>query len=442
MMFNIDSEQVRRRQVQCFWAGIVTALAVAGYRVYVTAAGMAREDATSRVSLDTWMTNGFILWSMTLFVLAWCFWRDARRRQDQLSAVVRSILPDVLLVTDAAGRILICNPAVHAMFGYEPEELLAHPADTLLQNRPADGAEQEIYDRLRRTGYEVRPGTGLRKDGAKFPVEITTARLLEQSGAVLLVRDVTERVRVEQLRENLTHLVVHDLRNPLFGISGNLHLVLTLSKNLSEDAQSSLRMALDFVRDMSEMLHCLADVTQLETGEWSLQTEDSDLGQLVDKALEPLAALVSEKRHTMTWSRAPAPLRCDPELIERVARNLLRNAVEATPSGGRIEMGVQRSAGKVRFSVSDSGPGIPRVFQKLIFEKFGQAPEGRKVKRRSSGLGLIFCKLAVEAHGGSIGVESDTDQGSTFWFELPVDNANTDSPPMEARKPRTLEERT
>lgn len=441
-MFNIASEQVRRRQVQCFWAGIVTALAVAGYRVYVTAAGMAREDATSRVSLDTWMTNGFILWSMTLFVLAWCFWRDARRHQDELSAVVRSILPDVLLVTDAAGRLLICNPAVHAMFGYEPEELLAHPADTLLQNRPADGAEQEIYDRLRRTGYEVRPGTGLRKDGAKFPVEITTARLLEQSGAVLLVRDVTERVRVEQLRENLTHMVVHDLRNPLFGISGNLHLVLTLSKNLSEDAQSSVRMALDFVRDMSEMLHCLADVTQLETGEWSLQTEDSDLGQLVDKALEPLAALVSEKRHTVTWSRVPAQLRCDPQLIERVALNLLRNAVEATPSGGRIEIGVQCSAGKVRFSVSDSGPGIPRVFQKLIFEKFGQAPEGRKVKRRSSGLGLIFCKLAVEAHGGSIGVESDTDQGSTFWFELPVDNANTDSPPMDARKPRALEERT
>jgi PAS domain S-box-containing protein len=448
MMFNMASDQVRRRQVQCFWAGIVTAIAVAAYRVYVTVSGMARENVTGRVSLDTWMTNGFILWSLTLFVLAWLFWRDARRRQDELSTVVRSILPDVLLVTDAAGRILICNPAVQAMFGYEPAELLEHTTDTLLQDRPAAGTEHEIYDRLQRTGYEVRPGTGLRKDGTKFPADITTARLLEQSGTVFLVRDVTERVRVEQLRENLTHMVVHDLRNPLFGISGNLHLVLTLSKNLSEDAQTSVRMALDFAQDMSEMLRCLTDVTQLEAGEWPLHPEDSDMGGLVDKALAPLATLVHEKRHTVVWSRTPASVRCDPELTERVALNLLRNAVEATPSGGRIEIRVKRTTERLRVSVSDNGPGVPCEFRTLIFEKFGQTPEGRKVKRRGSGLGLTFCKLAVEAHGGSIGVESpsielragDTDQGSTFWFELPVGHAETDALSTDVRKPGKLEE--
>jgi PAS domain S-box-containing protein len=453
MIFDMASERIRRRQVQCFWAGIVTAIAVAAYRIYVTVSGMAQDGATLRVSLDTWTTNGFILWSLTLFVLAWFFWRDARRRQDELATVVRSILPDVLLVTDAAGKVWMCNPAAQAMFGYEPEELLGRETDKLLQDRPAVGTEHEMYDRLQRTGYAVRPGTGIRKDGAKFPVEITTAKLLEQSGAVSLVRDVTERVRVEQLRENLTHMLVHDLRNPLFGISGNLHLVVTSSPNLSEDAQTSVRVALDFVRDMSEMLRCLVDVNQLEAGGWPLRPTESDVSQLVDKAWAPLAALAHEKRHTVVWSRASAMVRCDPELIERVVLNLLRNAVEATPSGGRIEIRVERMAERLRFSVSDNGPGVPREFQTLIFEKFGQTPDGRKVKRRSSGLGLIFCKLAVEAHGGSIGVESpsielppspvgfrlreeaapgqageasragDTDQGSTFWFELPVTRA-------------------
>ena len=156
--------------------------------------------------------------------------------------------------------------------------------------------------------------------------------------------------------------------------------------------------------------------------------------------MAPLAALANEKRHTVVWARAPATVRCDPELIERVALNLIRNAVETTPSGGRIEILVARTAERLRVSVSDNGPGVPREFQTLIFEKFGQTPEGRKVKRRSSGLGLIFCKLAVEAHGGSIGVESDTDQGSTFWFELPVGHAGAGVPSTDTGKPGKLEE--
>ena len=244
----------------------------------------------------------------------------------------------------------------------------------------------------------MRPGTGLRKDGVKFPVEITTAKLIEQNGTVMLIRDITERRRVEQLRENLTHMLVHDLRNPLFGISGNLHLLL--SPEMPEDSRTSVRVALDLVADISAMLRCLVDVNQLEAGEWPLHPAECDLSQLVGKALTTLATLMSEKRHTVVWSHAPAPLRCDPELIERVAMNLLRNAVEATPSGGRIEIRIARSAERLRVSVSDNGPGVPREFQSLIFEKFGQVPEGRKVKRRSSGLGLVFCKLAVKAHGG------------------------------------------
>ena len=453
MRFDTGNAQAQRRQVFCFWAGIVTAIAVATYRVYVTVSGMTQDGATLRVSLDAWMTNGFILWSMTLFVLAWFFWRDARRRQDELATVVRSILPDVLLVTDAAGTVCMCNPAVQAMFGYEPEELLERKIDALLQDRPAAGAEQEVYDRMRRTGYEVRPGTGIRKDGARFPAEVTTAKLVEQNGAVMLVRDVTERIRVEQLRENLTHMVVHDLRNPLFGISGNLHLILSSCPNLSEDARTSVAVALDFVQTMSEMLRCLTDVNQLEAGEWPLHPADSDISQLVDKALAALAALASEKRHTVVWSRAPASVCCDPELIERTALNLIRNAVEATPSGGRIEIRVERRDERLRVSVSDNGPGIPREFHALVFQKFGQTPEGRKVKRRPSGLGLIFCKLAVEAHGGEIGVESPStalppspagsgeasraggaDQGSTFWFELPVGQAKADGLSTDVRK--------
>jgi PAS domain S-box-containing protein len=417
MIFDLCSKHVRRRQVQCFWAGIATAVIVAAYRVYVTVAQTLHTGTPPwLVSLDTWTTNGFILWSLTLFVLAWLFWRDTRHRQDELETVVRSIIPDVLLVTGKEGQVLMCNPAVQTMFGFTPEEMRLLTTVTLLQDRIVTGAEHEIYERLHHTGYELHPATGIRKDGSSFPVELTTAKLLEQNGSVMLIRDITERNRVEQLRENLTHV----LRNPLFGISGNLHLVLSLSKNLSEDAQTSVRVALDFVRDMGEMLHCLVDVTQFEAGEWPLHPADCDVSLLVDRALAPLATLVNEKRHTVVWPHPPAPFNCDPELIERVILNLLRNAIEATPSGGQIEIRLEPAPDRLRLSVIDNGPGVPREFHDMIFQKFGQTPDGRKSKRRSSGLGLTFCKLAIEAQGGTVGVKSNTDQGSTFWFELPA----------------------
>jgi PAS domain S-box-containing protein len=432
MILDAGSKRVRRHQVHCFRAGIVTVFAVTAYRIFVTVAETAGNDATHHAFLDTWLTNGIILWFMALFVMAWIFWRDARCRQDKLATVMRSIAPDVLLVTDADGKVVMCNPAVQAMFGYRAEDLICHTTGTFLHDRVALGVEQEIYDRLRRAGCEMRAGTGIRQDGTPFLVEITTAKLLDQNGTVMLIRDITEHRRVEQSRENMTHMLVHDLRNPLFGISGNLNLISMCTPNLPEDAQTSVKVALDFVQNINEMLRCLVDVSQFETGDWPLRPADSDIGELVDNALAPVAELAKEKRHSVVWSRTSAPVRCDPELIGRVAQNLIRNAVDATPSGGLIEIRVEHKAGTLRVSVSDNGPGVPREFHALIFEKCGQTPDGRKVKRRSSGLGLVFCKLAVEVHGGSIWVESDTDQGSTFWFELPSGSANTGSIPPDA----------
>lgn len=418
--------------MHCFQAGIVTVIAVTAYRIFVTVAETAGNDATHHAFLDTWLTNGIILWFMTLFVLAWIFWRDARCRQDKLATVMRSIAPDVLLVTDANGNVVMCNPAVQAMFGYRAEDLMYHTTGKFLHDRVAVGVEQEIYDRLRRAGCEMRAGTGIRQDGTPFLVEITTAKLLDQNGTVMLIRDITEHRRVEQSRENMTHMLVHDLRNPLFGISGNLNLISMCTPNLPEDAKTSVKVALDFVQNINEMLRCLVDVSQFETGDLPLHPADSDIGQLIDNALAPVADLAKEKRHSVVWARTPAPVRCDHELIGRVVLNLIHNAVEATPSGGRIEIRVEHKVGTLRVSVRDNGPGVPREFHTLIFEKCGLTPDGRKVKRRSSGLGLVFCKLAVEVHGGRVGVESDTDQGSTFWFELPTGSVNTGTIPADA----------
>jgi signal transduction histidine kinase len=115
----------------------------------------------------------------------------------------------------------------------------------------------------------------------------------------------------------------------------------------------------------------------------------------------------------------PVPVSCDPDVIGRVVANLVGNAYKFTPRNGEVRIGLVQRNGRVRFSVTDQGPGVAPEHRQRIFDKFWQVPSSRSAGARSSGLGLTFCKLAVEAHRGVVGVESTETGGARFWVELP-----------------------
>ena len=116
----------------------------------------------------------------------------------------------------------------------------------------------------------------------------------------------------------------------------------------------------------------------------------------------------------------PVMVNCDASLITRVIANLVGNAIKFTAADSQVAISVERTCAGTKLSVADTGCGIPREFHQKIFEKFGQVDTQQRANMHSSGLGLTFCKLAVEAHGGAIGVESEAGKGSTFWFTLPA----------------------
>jgi signal transduction histidine kinase len=122
---------------------------------------------------------------------------------------------------------------------------------------------------------------------------------------------------------------------------------------------------------------------------------------------------------------SPVMISCDPDLISRVVVNLVGNGFKFTPPGGKVRVGLAAEPDRVRILVTDNGPGIPAEFRGVIFEKFGQAPLGRSAGVRSTGLGLTFCKLAIEAHRGKIGVEAAENGGARFWVELFHDGARS-----------------
>jgi two-component system sensor histidine kinase/response regulator len=222
--------------------------------------------------------------------------------------------------------------------------------------------------------------------------------------------------KLEELRDNLVHMIVHDLRSPLTSVVGYLRLLEMSDEPLSPSGRECVEIARSSADLVVRMVSTLLDVSRMESGEMRLQPKECDLMGLTRDVMAKLNVLSG--RHTLDLNGPDQPVRvtADADLILRVIYNLLANAVKFTPDSGDIRVAIEQVENGVRFSVRDNGPGIPPEYHGRIFEKFGQVDAQR---RDSTGLGLTFCKLAVESHGGRIGVASRAGEGSTFWFELP-----------------------
>lgn len=220
---------------------------------------------------------------------------------------------------------------------------------------------------------------------------------------------------LEAIRESLVRSIVHDLRSPLAGVMVGLELAQLRTSASDATLGTVLGTALQSTRRMADMVSDMLDLSRLEENMLPLAPERIDLNEVIATA----ARLVPNGEERVVHDgRAAALAYGDRKLVLRVITNLLDNAVKFTPDDGRVIVTATSDARGARVSVSDTGPGIPPDARSVIFEKFGQV-RGVRQARRSSGLGLAFCKLAVQAHGGEIGVESDGMTGSEFWFSLP-----------------------
>ncbi len=224
---------------------------------------------------------------------------------------------------------------------------------------------------------------------------------------------------LEALRDNLVHMVIHDIRNPLTLINGHLDM-LKMRSNLEGKALRHVDAIKRSCVGLIEMVSTLLDVSRFDNEEMPLQMEKQDIVQLAKETATPYQSLENGPKVVVESSFDELSLECDKNIIERVITNLIGNAVKFTPESGIVRIALEKTDQEVKISVSDNGPGISPEFHEKIFEKFGQVEMHNKRRKYSTGFGLTFCKLAVEAHGGNIGVDSEVDKGSTFWFHLPV----------------------
>jgi signal transduction histidine kinase/putative methionine-R-sulfoxide reductase with GAF domain len=249
---------------------------------------------------------------------------------------------------------------------------------------------------------------------------VTAGRVL--LGRLLVLRDVTEQRSLEQLREDLTYTMVHDLRSPLTGILGSVEFIdRSLASQLSADQQQVLDVARGNTQRMLKLVNAILDISRLESGRMPLEQAPISLPDFIADAIRAHQPLALQKGLRLESELAPhLPLAwADKGLFERVLQNLLGNAIKFTPAGGLIKVtactdGTDRP--RLLIAVTDTGPGIPADLQERIFDRF---TTGRR-EESGTGLGLAFCKMVVEAHRQRLWVESHPGQGATFTFTLPT----------------------
>jgi len=246
----------------------------------------------------------------------------------------------------------------------------------------------------------------------------------EMLGAVLVLHDISELRRLERVRRDFVANVSHEFKTPLTAIGG---FAETLLGGALDDAEHRARFV-EIIREHAERLGRLTDdllkLSTIEAGQLALEFRPVDAAELLASCVETVRFNAQQKKQQVELQCAKPlpPVRGDAGRLRDVVQNLLDNAVQYTPSGGRIVVSAQAKNGDVVFDVTDNGIGIPQSDLERIFERFYRVDDARSREAGGTGLGLAIVKHIVEAHSGKIWVESKVGEGSTFHFSIPIAN--------------------
>lgn len=328
---------------------------------------------------------------------------------------------DTILITNLKGSILEANRQAELLTNYGEEELLhtfigqLHSLDNEIL-----GEKFAHLNSGNTLSYESVLHT---RHGREVPIQVYVREVLIEGVSHLqwILRDITERVNLDNLRDDLISMIYHDLRSPLGNIVSSLDVLDSMLPSQYDPAfRSLLNIAMRSTERIQRLTNSLLDINRLEAGQPVGNRTPTDPAALIRDAVDAVIPVVNNKDQELNITACPRlPLfLVEADMIRRVLSNLLENAVKFSPPGGKISISAQTVDSQIQICVQDTGPGIPPSDKERIFDKYTRlhAKEGPK----GLGLGLAYCRLAVEGHGGRIWVESQPGEGARFCFTLPL----------------------
>lgn len=354
------------------------------------------------------------------------------REMTEQSRLILLSAGEGIIGVDMDGRVIFMNESAEKMLGWRLDELkgeLLHPA---VHCKRADGSRYPAGEcpmsaalssgKVSRVDDEVL----WRRDGSPFPVSYSSRPMMRDGGrvgAVITFRDMTEQRRLEELREFLTHAMVHDLNGPLTSIMAGAEMASECPAHLPDCAnREHLAVVREAAAEMKKMISDILDISRMEQGKMRLSPRKTAPGALAAAAARAMEYPARMEGRTLSLS-APGGLprvSADAPLIRRVIENLISNALRYAPKGSAVKVSAAARGTRVEFSVSDPGPGVRPEHLGRVFDKYFQSDPAPGAVRKGKGLGLAFCRLAVEAHGGEIRAENLSPRGFAVKFTLPA----------------------
>ncbi len=348
-------------------------------------------------------------------------------RTNELRIILDNVV-DGIVTLDQSGAVQSFNRAAETIFGYQGHEIIGKNFKVLMPEQYRKEYD-DYLENYRKTGItrisgKVREMVGQRKDGSAFPIDLAVSHSIhhEQPLFICVVRDITERKRIDRMKSEFVSTVSHELRTPLTSISGALGLLAggVLDKN-PEQVKQMVDLAHKNSLRLASLINDLLDMDKLVAGKMELELTLQPLMPLVEQTIEAIHAYGEKYQVNFKLvSREEVDVRVEGSRLIQVLNNFLSNAAKFSPQGGEVEIAVRKAGDAVRVEVTDHGEGVPTAFRERIFQKFSQADSSDTRQKGGTGLGLAISKELIEGMHGVVGFRSEEGKGACFYFELPI----------------------
>jgi PAS domain S-box-containing protein len=356
--------------------------------------------------------------------------QSASKQLSESNSRMTSILEsaaDGIITIHQNGKIESINRAACELFGYEMDDVIGKNVKILLPDKEAIHHDQYLKHYLETGRSNIlgndREVVAKKSDGTEFPIELAVSEVLlhEKSIFTGIVRDISERKRLEKIESEFISNVSHELRTPLTAIYGSLKIIASNSiSDIPQKAHNLVDMALRNTERLKLLINDILDMQKIESGCMEFSFQEMDLVSLTKEIIESMRAYTDNMEIKVNLLTASDHLYivADEARMSQVITNLLSNASKFSEKQGEVIIRIEDEEDMVRFSIEDKGRGIPDTFKDRIFTRFAQADSSDEKEHEGTGLGLSIVKEIINYHKGHIWFDSKEGEGTMFFFEF------------------------